>query len=58
MCHLRNIAMLDYQESVTTRRTDAGQSNPYVPLSFAGNTIIMSCLEVVHVKFDFGVLAK
>ena len=40
MCHLQNIAMHDYQESVTTgqtdgqtdRRTDAGQSDPYVPL--------------------------
>ena len=42
MCRLRNIAMRDYQESVTTgqtdRQTDAGQSDPYVPLCFAGNT--------------------
>ena len=34
--------MRDYQESVTTgqthTRTDAGQSNPYVPLCFAGDT--------------------
>ena len=32
----------DYQESVTTgrtdRQTDAGQSDPYVPLCFAGDT--------------------
>ena len=39
---LRKIAMRDYQESVTTgqthRQTDAGQSDPYVPLCFAGNT--------------------
>ena len=41
----QNIAMCDYQESVTTRqtgkqidgRTDAGQSDPYVPLCFAGD---------------------
>ena len=37
-----NITMCDYQESVTTgqtdRQTDAGQSYPYVPLCFAGNT--------------------
>ena len=30
MCRLQNIAMLDYQESVTTGQTDAGQSDPYV----------------------------
>ena len=51
MCRLGNIAVRDYQESVTTRqthgrthrrtdtKTDAGQSDPYVPLCFAGNTI-------------------
>ena len=46
MCCLRNIAMRNYQESVTTgqtqgqtdRQTDAGQSDPYVPLYFAGDT--------------------
>ena len=42
MCRLRNIAMHDYQESVTTGQTDgqtdAGQSDPYVPLCFAGDT--------------------
>ena len=38
MCRLRNIAMRDYQESVTTGQTDAGQSDPYVPLCFAGDT--------------------
>ena len=44
MCRLRNIAMRDYQESVTTRQThrqtdthtdgqtDAGQKDFYVPL--------------------------
>ena len=36
--------MRDYQESVTTgqtdRQTDAGQSDPYVPLCFAGDTKI------------------
>ena len=46
MCRLSNIAMGDYQESVTTGQTrtdgqtDAGQSDPYVPLCFAGNTKI------------------
>ena len=43
MCRLRNIAMRDYQENVTTgqthgQTTDAGQSDPYVPLCFAGDT--------------------
>ena len=46
MCRLRNIAMRDYQESVTIGQThgrtdgqtDAGQSDPYVPLCFAGDT--------------------
>ena len=46
MCCLRNIAMRDYQESVTTGQTDrqtdgqadAGQSDPYVPLCFADDT--------------------
>ena len=41
-CRLRNIAICDYQESVTTGQThgqtDAGQSDPYVPLCFAGDT--------------------
>ena len=38
MCRLRNITMRDYQESVTTGQTDAGQSDPYVLLCFAGDT--------------------
>ena len=44
MCRLRNIAMRDYQDSVTTgqththTQTDAGQSDPYVPLCFASDT--------------------
>ena len=53
MCRLRNIVMRDYQESETTGQihtdrqsdrqtpygqTDAGQSDPYVPLCFAGDT--------------------
>ena len=46
MCRLRNIARGDYQESVTTGQTDrqtdgqtdAGQSDPYVPLCFTGYT--------------------
>ena len=38
MCRLRNIAMRDYQESVTIGQThtdgqiDAGQSDPYMPV--------------------------
>ena len=49
MHRLRNIAMGDYQESVTTGKThthiqtdgqtDAGQSDPYVPLCFADDTM-------------------
>ena len=42
MCRLRNINMRDYPESVTTgqtdRLTDAGQSDPYLPLCIAGDT--------------------
>ena len=37
MCRLRNIAMRDYQESAITTLTDR-QSDPYVPLCFAGDT--------------------
>ena len=41
MCRLRNIAMRDYQEIVTTGQTDGqtdtGQSDPYVQLCFAGD---------------------
>ena len=44
MCRLRNVAMRDYQESVTTGQrdgqTDAGQNDPYMPLCFAGDTKI------------------
>ena len=55
MCRLPNIAMCDYQESVTTavldRQTDAGQSDPYVPLCFAGNTInIVAAFRGMHVS--------
>ena len=53
MCHLRNIAMRDYQESVTTgqtltdEQTDGGQSDPYMPLCFAGDIKMdmLLCLE-------------
>ena len=45
MSGLRNIAMRDYQgkrdyrtDTHTDGRTDAGQSDPYVPLCFAGDT--------------------
>ena len=50
MCRLRNIAMCDYQESVTTGQTDtqtdgqtdARQSDPNVRLCFAGDTKIFT----------------
>ena len=38
MCRLRNIATCHYQERVNTGQTDAGQSDPYVTLCFAGDT--------------------
>ena len=46
MCGRQNIAMRDYQESVTTgqthiqtdRQIDARQSDPYVPLCYTDNT--------------------
>ena len=42
LCRLQNIALRDYQESVTAgqthRHTDAGQSDLYVSLCFAGDT--------------------
>ena len=45
MCRLRNIAMHDYQLSVTNgqtdRWTDTGQSDPYVPLCFPGDTRVV-----------------
>ena len=48
MFRLRNIAMLDYQrkcdywtDTWTDRQTDAGQSDPYVPPCFAGDTKIL-----------------
>ena len=40
MCRLQNIAMHDYQDGGTTRQIDAGQSDHYMPLCFAGNTKI------------------
>ena len=38
MSPLQNIAMWDYQESVTNGQTNARQSDPYVPLWFADDT--------------------
>ena len=41
MCRLRNIAICDFQKKCDYRtdgQTDAGQSDPYVPLCFAGDT--------------------
>ena len=59
MCRLRNMAMRDYQESVTTGQTDrhththtdAGQSDPYVPLCFEGDTkktLGVFSLNIIH----------
>ena len=49
MCRLRNIAMRDCQESVTTGQTDAGQSDPYVLLCFAGDTKMYKSLNFCFV---------
>ena len=43
MCRMRNIAMCDYQESVTTGQTDRQTPDkviPYVPICFAKRIII------------------
>ena len=46
MCRLRNIAQRDYRtDRHTDGQTDAGQSDPYVPLCFAGDT------KTPHVKY-------
>ena len=59
MCRLQSIAMLDYQGSVTTRQTDAGQSDSYVLLCFAGDTKITCCVPSIFFQsipqsFNFG----
>ena len=38
MCRLRNIAMRDYQESVTTGQTDAQTLVKVIPMCFTGDT--------------------
>ena len=56
-----NIAMRDYQESVTTgqthtqtdRRTDARQSDPYVPLCFTGDTKMQCFAGDTKMKYIF-----
>ena len=65
MCRLRNIAMCDYQESVTIGQThthgqtdgqtDAGQSDPYVPLCFTGDPIndIINCQAELAISVIF-----
>ena len=53
MCRLRNIVMRDNQEKRdygTDRQTDAGQSDPYVPLCFAGHR------KTIFVHFDIDLL--
>ena len=59
MCRLRNIAIHDYQESVTTGHTDAGQSDPYVPLCSAGDTELRRLYrleqnKIIHIHFVNG----
>ena len=57
-CRLRTIAIRDYQESVTTgqthgqmdRQTDAGQSDPYVPLCCAGETKSVRFVHLLRPK--------
>ena len=61
MCGLRNIAMRDYQESMTTGhtdtrtdgQTDAGQSDPYVLLCFAGDTKIKDFINAQIHMMEF-----
>ena len=54
MCRLQSIAMRDYQESVTTGQTDgqtdAGQSDPYVPLCFAGDCLLETLILAQHTQ--------
>ena len=45
MCRLWNIAMHDYQESVTTGQTDAGQSDDYASQA--------SQKDEIHHEFHF-----
>ena len=56
--------MCDYQESVTTGQThrrmdgqtDTGQSDPYVPLCFAGDTkTYTSSIQTIHPFFVFNI---
>ena len=70
MCRLRNIAMRDYQESVTTGQTDrqththiqtdAGQSGPYVLLCFADDTIVAAFwgMHVSPAKHSYALLPR
>ena len=69
MCRQLNIAMCDYQESVTTGQTDrqtntrtagqtdAGQSDPYVPLYFAGDAKSSMTTHNACNKFDYTTIA-
>ena len=49
MSSQRNIAMHDYQESVTTGQTDAEQSDPYLPLCFKGHATRMGHLNGTNI---------
>ena len=64
MCCLQNIAMRDYQERATTGQThgqtDAGQSDPYVPLCFAIIMFyfILSNYEIIYLLVQLHVSGK
>ena len=55
MCRLQNIAMHDYQESVTTGQTDARQteSDPYVLLCFTDDTIKLALPLTITDRWAF-----
>ena len=53
MFRLRKIAMRDYQESVITGQTDTGQSDPYMPLCFAGDTKITAIILSITSLHNF-----
>ena len=53
----------DYRTKHRDRQTDTGQSDPYVPLSFAGDTIInivaaFQGMHVLPVKHSYGWLPR
>ena len=55
MCRQRNIALHDYQESAITGQThgqtDAGQSDPYVPLCSNPRSFFQSHLMTQEIEY-------